>query len=254
MKARRLIIVILGWIVLLAAIEINSLPAIYQHYARPSGSARYIFVDGGASIGQTIDHFYKTLGCSFKPWQIHAFEPNPYVLKHIKPRPNLIIHNKALWERAQEMEFFFNRDASLSGSLLDELKPSSTDVIRVEAINFGDWLRENFRESDFIWVKFDIEGAEYAVLESMLADDSVKYIDFLTVEFHPHLRKGWSKEKDRMLADQIRQRGVVVFSGQTGKIDGDWFRPNWCFPWAWRGLTWDWSSPDFAEELEKAYH
>ena len=54
----------------------------------------------------------------------------------------------------------------------------------VKCINFSKWLKENFSEDDYIIVSFDIEGAEYEILESMKADDTLKYMNKFYVEFH----------------------------------------------------------------------
>lgn len=52
------------------------------------------------------------------------------------------------------------------------------------AINFGEWISENFRMNDFLFVKMDIEGAEYDVLNSIMNDGSIDLIDVLAVEWH----------------------------------------------------------------------
>eukprot|EP01047_Picozoa_sp_COSAG01_P083632 COSAG01_NODE_17580_length_1139_cov_1.700000_2_plen_117_part_00 len=51
-------------------------------------------------------------------------------------------------------------------------------------INLRAFLSESFTVEDFVHVKMDIENCEWEVLESMLDDGSIGYIDELTVELH----------------------------------------------------------------------
>jgi hypothetical protein len=51
-------------------------------------------------------------------------------------------------------------------------------------INLGDYIMNNFHKDDFLHVKMDIENCEWSVLESMVEDGTIDYVDELTVEFH----------------------------------------------------------------------
>lgn len=56
--------------------------------------------------------------------------------------------------------------------------------VQVESIDFSRWIIDNFRPQDHIWLKMDIEGAEYAVLGRMIQDNSIRYLNRAYVEFH----------------------------------------------------------------------
>jgi len=56
--------------------------------------------------------------------------------------------------------------------------------VSVPTIGLGKWLVESFDESDYVIVKIDVEGAEFAVVESLIETEAYKLIDQLLVEWH----------------------------------------------------------------------
>ena len=52
------------------------------------------------------------------------------------------------------------------------------------AIDFSRWLREEVSGEEFVFVKMDIEGAEYSVIDSLLSTGAIELIDVLAVEWH----------------------------------------------------------------------
>jgi len=92
----------------------------------------------------------------------------------------------------------------------------------VDAVDFGRWLEDNFQKRDFIWVKLDIEGAEYPVLEKMIEDGTIEYVDQLYVEFH-NVKVDVPEERDKAISRELAALGIPVRSGESG-ADGNWFR------------------------------
>lgn len=58
------------------------------------------------------------------------------------------------------------------------------EPLRVNGIDFGKWIKENFSKDDYIICKMDIEGAEYDVVPHMIDDGSIEYMDEMIIEFH----------------------------------------------------------------------
>jgi len=52
------------------------------------------------------------------------------------------------------------------------------------AIDFSGWLSDNFTNDDFLFVKMDIEGAEYDVIDHLVSTHAIDLIDVLAVEWH----------------------------------------------------------------------
>jgi FkbM family methyltransferase len=81
-------------------------------------------------------------------------------------------------------------------------------------IDFGEWLRSATVTAPFVFVKMDIEGAEYPVLEHLLHTHTIEFIDVLAVEWHAHkLRepeRSHCLEIERRLRAHVAQRGRPV--------------------------------------------
>ena len=54
----------------------------------------------------------------------------------------------------------------------------------VPLADFASWLKASFTEEDTVIAKFDIEGAEFAVLETLMATGGLSVIDALGLECH----------------------------------------------------------------------
>ena len=72
--------------------------------------------------------------------------------------------------------------------------------IEVESIDISNWVKTNLSEQDLIVMKLDIEGAEYNVLEKMIEDGSIDYINTLFVEWHDYQMKNKEIETEKIKA------------------------------------------------------
>lgn len=172
---------------------------------RPEG--RFVFIDGGAHRGETIKTFKKSTLYSEHRWNIYSFECNPQVLEILRERfsqsDDVEIINKAMWIHSQGLEFYFAK-STLEGNVVKNLHtPRERKSTHVESIDFGDWLKENFKIEDTIHVKLDIEGAEYEILDKMFRDGSIRYVDKFYIEFHSAIMKDITEEKDDYLINRI---------------------------------------------------
>jgi len=165
---------------------------------------RKIFLDCGTHFGQGIieisqyEHIDNT-------WEVFTWEANPYTFNRFPADeflhlPNLNRFQQAVTNNDGEINLNINsdeannhKDTGMGSSIIDlsewlsvEGKHSGyfSESIQVKSIDFSKWIKTNCLESDFIVLKLDIEGVEYQVLEKMLEDDTLKYIDSLYVEWH----------------------------------------------------------------------
>ena len=81
-----------------------------------------------------------------------------------------------------------------------------TRAARVKCLDFSRWLLQNFNCTDHIVVKMDIEGAEYAVLEKMVVDGSIDYVNELFVEFHWLMNDTITHERHNALVQALKAR------------------------------------------------
>lgn len=76
----------------------------------------------------------------------------------------------------------------------------------VPVIDLVSWMKKHFRQSDLVIAKMDVEGAEHAILNRMMDDDSINLIDVLGLECHgkgcQQLNKGLHDHGQRVVPEQ----------------------------------------------------
>lgn len=196
---------------------------------------RYVFIDGGANVGQTILAFEKSTLATKHPWTVVSFEPNPELIAKIPKRPKVTVREEAIWTKDTELEFQFSPTEPLGGSVVGSIvKFAEMKTTKVRAIDFGQWLKRTYRKEDVIYVKFDIEGAEYPVIEQMLADNTIDLIDRFYIEFHGVQQATAAGTKDLLpvqkhdyeLVQAITGHGIAVSLHETHEPQGSYFEFN----------------------------
>jgi len=183
---------------------------------RARSARRRILVDCGANTCAVLRGFIKQL----PDFEFFAFEAQPELAAEgervIRELPQIKIHyfSKAVWIRDEELNFYLATRWGPNyrgGSTLvtgNARKQSAIDYdspVRVAAIDFSRWLGENFVPEDYVIVKMDIEGAEYDVLEKVIADGNLPLIDELIIEFHQRMNGGISKARHNALVRRLRR-------------------------------------------------
>tara|TARA_Y100000114_G_scaffold43773_1_gene39296 strand:- start:11768 stop:12340 length:573 start_codon:yes stop_codon:yes gene_type:complete len=157
---------------------------------------RKIFLDCGANNGCSVRKFKKIVS-DWGDYEIFSFEANEVFYEDIENTGvNLI--KKAVWIADTEVDFFVvsndrygNKDMRTGASTLCQQKNKwnlqchkEVQIKKVEAIDLSTWILKNFSKQDNIILKMDIEGSEYDVLEKMIKDSSIYFINELWIEFH----------------------------------------------------------------------
>jgi len=177
---------------------------------------RNIFIDCGYNIGDVTDDTYKQKG---EEYDYFAFEANPYLFKAYKDRhPFCKLEEKAVWIEDCTLPFYvvkvdkYGEDNAFTGASTLNAEKSKWNMsvhkkeekVEVKAFNFSSFILNNFKKNDNIVIKMDIEGAEYKVLNKMIEDGSIDYVNQLTVEFHDEKTGESSKEIMR----EINRKGI----------------------------------------------
>lgn len=174
-----------------------------------------IFIDCGFHHGEGLRQFVKMLGIN-KTWGVYAFEPNPecFIEERLKAietefKLNTVCSNAAVWIEYKRITFALeNHYISDSGSPTDgksmrdgwcsQIRNLNSNckgldtLIEVQAIDFSQFLlyinsemnEDHFKPPFEIYIKMDIEGAEFKVLRKMLADGTMKLVKEIWIEFH----------------------------------------------------------------------
>jgi FkbM family methyltransferase len=182
---------------------------------------RRVFVDCGSNtckvLAERIERGLET--------EFFAFEPQPELVacvEEVRRRyPGVPIHffDKAVWVHDGTMDFYLATEwgsnyrggsTLLPGHVKNASKVDYSGPIAVGCIDFSRWVRRNFKRRDHLVVKMDIEGAEYPVLEKMIADGTVDYIAELIVEFHWQMNENLSHERHAALSAALAGRVLVT--------------------------------------------
>jgi FkbM family methyltransferase len=217
-----------------AAVLAGALIGFFAFFWGGSRAPRYVFVDCGAHEGETILAFENSTLFKKHPWSMVSFEPNPLLFPRLPQRPFLSTLEEAVWTKDEELVLSFSEQDTLGGSVVPTFIPSGdVKTVEVEAIDFGRWLERNYTKKDVVYVKFDIEGAEYPVLEQMLKDGTMTLVDRLYIEFHG-AQQLWAanalpsqledaQRKDRELVEAISGAGTAVSIHLPSEPQGAYF-------------------------------
>jgi len=141
-----------------------------------NGPHPYI-IDCGSNIGLSVLYFHM----HHPDAEIDAFEPDPsnfaLLQKNIPANSRIRLNNEAIWKEDTTLHF---AGGGTLDSKIGETKAGNT--IEVKARRLKNMLN---RKVDFL--KLDIEGAEYEVLNDCAND--LRNVDQLFIEFHGHFNK-----------------------------------------------------------------
>ncbi len=174
-----------------------------------SSEGRYILIDGGAHRGEVIELFETTTLFAQYPWDIYAIEANPNLIENLRRWDNITIIDQAMSTSDGTVELFLGEMNDRLGSLYNRARRLKPEPIRVKSFDFSQWIETNFSLDDFVILSLDIQGGEYPVLEKMLADSTMQYIDRMYVDFHPEIALRTVTEHLDVI-QQIIDAGVFV--------------------------------------------
>jgi FkbM family methyltransferase len=149
---------------------------------------RRIFLNVGANVGQNILNFKKLYGDDYENYEIFAFEPHPdnflYLKQKFEVNPKVTLFQAGASNVDGEKKLYLGSSKSHTFREDKSTFMLAKDPIKVKSINLSKWIKNNFTKNDEIILYLDIEGEEYAVLQEMIDDNILDWIDELYVEFH----------------------------------------------------------------------
>ena len=158
---------------------------------------RGLFIDCGSNLGQGFIHFRQ-----YYPERLYDYvliEPNPFCLPTLQDLQRQLggrieIIAEAASTQAGEAHFYgLSEDArgttSTGGSILKDHNSvfyvaNEQKAIQVRTFSLARFLYAKKGNYASIVMKLDIEGAEYEVLEDLIATEAHRCLDLIYVEYH----------------------------------------------------------------------
>ena len=143
-----------------------------------------LVIDCGANIGMALIFFKKLYPNS----RIIAFEPDKRTFEKLKKNveinklKNIKLFNKAVMNSEGTVNFYYDpsNPGSLSMSIEKKRLPGVCE--RVDSTLLSNYIEERV---DFI--KMDIEGAEFSVIQELTNQNKLKLVNEIIIEYHHHI-------------------------------------------------------------------
>jgi FkbM family methyltransferase len=178
-------------------------------------SNRKVFLDCGGHKGVAVKRFKETKYWKEEGFEIISFEAIPKLAKKYQKEgvDRETYFNKAVWIEDGTIDFFADPQQLGQGGSVHKHKTTGNldkeNPLTVETMDFSQWILDNFDKNDQIIVKMDIEGAEYEVLNKMIEDGSINYINLMFVEWHQK-KINYPIEKHKALRDAVKSKVNLV--------------------------------------------
>ena len=173
------------------------------------------FFDCGAHLFQGFTQIANDLSID-KTWECYCFEANQFTYKQSLERysellnegfnikhfnnaisdSNSIINVNCVKAEHYDQTEIGSFTSQASNTLSDrpeycnwrELIYDSSEN-KVQSIDLSEYISTVSDPKDYIVIKLDIEGSEFNVLDKLILDKTIEYINEIYIEFHPHFFK-----------------------------------------------------------------
>ncbi len=174
-----------------------------------------IVIDCGANVG-TITTQLAATGA-----KVYSFEPNPYAFAELKRNTELLnnvtLFNKGVWDRSTKIKLFLHKNAednpvywSQGSSILVE-KPNvnQENFVDIEVVDLIKFIQDLNHKVKFL--KIDVEGAEYEILDKLIETGAYKLVDLIVAETHAHKIQNLI-DKDKSIRAKIARNKIKNIS------------------------------------------
>jgi FkbM family methyltransferase len=190
-----------------------------------------VLLDLGTHYGQGLREFIERFGVN-DTWSVFTFEANPVTFEIFRKEyhsltPFVGATNAAVSDHfgtiTLNIETPPNEGDTGQGSSvipLDNWDPWGNTTlgthfktqVTVNCLDFSKFIADNFTKEDNIIVKMDIEGSEYDVLEKMIADGTIEYLNHISVEWHSRFfsNKEETELREKTVIDKLKTYDGLV--------------------------------------------
>lgn len=166
-----------------------------------------VFIDCGANNGCSLKLFTKVFS-DYRDFSVYSFECSDIFYDQLIKTGSTIdfkeFHpmKKAVWVSDGKKKY--------NGWEFEDTKKED-DGSGVSCIDISKFILDNFSKEDYIVFKIDIEGAEYKVMDKMIRDGSLSYINELYGELHGP-KKGYTELDNNNLLNKLNEIGLCMYN------------------------------------------
>ena len=185
----------------------------YDFYRRHQKGESLVMIDGGVHQGVFSD---LALFCGA---EVHSFEPNRYLATFLRTlyqnNSNFHFYESAIATENTTLSFLDCGDDcvdSAGGGIVHfggefETLVKQSSHYEVSAIDFPQFLKELQAKSRVNFIKLDIEGAEFEVLNALLDQGLLADVEYVMVETHERIFEN-PAAKITALTNKIQEKGL----------------------------------------------
>jgi len=196
-----------------------------MHLARIKPKYQFIFykmrtghicIDCGAHAGIITDIY------RHQDAEVYSFEPNLdlfTILERKYQTDNKVhLYNQAVWDKNTTMELhhypeensnFFNdtQEATLIETLYEK---SNSQANQVEVIDLVFFIKDNFiaKNMRIYFLKLNIQGAEFEILEKIIQEEIYTHIDYIMCETHERFFEDGQEKIDK-IKKQLEEKKIT---------------------------------------------
>ena len=153
-------------------------------YVPASDRPQPLIIDGGSNIGLSV-LFFKRL---YPDATVLAFEPDREAFSCLRENvdgaglSDVRLHECALSDTDGQVDFFFDPDqpGSRKHSIIEERVPVASRRVKASRLS-------GFIDQEVDFMKLDVEGAEQRVLRDLQAEDKLRLVRELAIEYHHYI-------------------------------------------------------------------
>ncbi|CAN6467461.1 unnamed protein product [Victoria cruziana] len=195
---------------------------------------RYVYVDVGArSYGSSIGGWFrKQYPMQNRTFEVFAIEADHAFHEEYGKKKGVHLLPYAAWLRNETLLFEVNGGGGANGEKgrgMGRIQPvgrqaskegEPKEVMKVQGLDFAEWLIRTVGEGDFVVMKMDVEGAEFDLIPRLIETGAICLIDEIFLECHynrwqrssPERTKKYQKTYSECLHlfTSLRDNGVLV--------------------------------------------
>jgi len=178
-----------------------------------------LFLDCGSNLGQGFEEFKNMFGIDNIDY--HLFEPNPFCFQELTKKYSQVsyitLHNTAVGIEDKTVQFYYKNNFDVGGTVVFEhgnnlFSNTRSHLTSVTCINLINHIQHVLKFYDKIFMKLDIESAEYDILEKLIETKLIHNLSKLFVEFHSQYMDPETKKyyelRERNILDYIKNNNI----------------------------------------------